>query len=213
MRCGLAFAFLLGALLFLCGVPSLHSQTDADWVWTDKQFGPVLDALMPLKKHGGVFVSYRANRDLVTSTPEYWFTIGREPKENGNGLQSYISAHVRVAQPSSIYDQLTTIHREQPAVQDTTSIQQRMKLQKFDLTEMNCPAIKERLEKLGNLSAKLPEINGNYVILHPMIHAFYISGADGDATLTLVDEKNPLVRWAQDTRRVLDACEKHVSWR
>jgi hypothetical protein len=153
-------------------------------------------------------VSYRANRDYETSTPEYWFKIGYEPSEKGHGLNPFLSAHARLAEPASIYDQLMAIHREEPAVQDIQVIQNRIKLRKFDFTEMDCPAIKGEMEKLKNLPAKLPDINGSSVIIHPMIHSFSTSGADGDATLALTDDKNPLVQWASDTRRALDSCAK-----
>src|SRR5258705_1883578 len=99
-----AVAFVL--ILFWCGSRRLNSQTEADWAWTNKQFGPVLDALMPLQRSGGVYVSYRANRDYVTSIPEYYFIIGRESNENGYGFYPYLTAHVRIATPVSIYDQL-----------------------------------------------------------------------------------------------------------
>ena len=97
------------------------------------------------------------------------------------------------------------IHRKEPAVQ-AKLIQDRIKLRKSDFTEMTCPAIKDQLEKLKNLPVKLPDINGDEVIIHPMIHTFYISGADGDANLVLTDDKNALVQWAQETRRALDSC-------
>jgi hypothetical protein len=209
MRHGKAAVVVLGVVVFWFA-GTLRPQTEADWDWTNKQFGPTLDALMPLQGHGGVYVSYRANRDLYTSTPEYWFMIGREPNESrpGFGLRSYLSAHVRVAQPVSIYDQLMTIHHNEPAIQDTATIQKRIKLQNWDFSEMDCPAVKKQLDKLKNLPARLPDINGDRIILHPMIHAFYISGADGNVTMFLADDSNPLVQWAQETRRAFDACGK-----
>jgi len=41
-----------------------------------------------------------------------------------------------------------------------------------------------------------------------MIHAFYIDGADGDVRMFLTDEQHPVVKWALETRRALDACSK-----
>jgi hypothetical protein len=163
---------------------------------------------MPLQRAGGVYLIYRANKDYVTSVPEYWFLIGREPNEKGYGLHAYLSAHVRVAQPVSIYDQLMAIHREDPAVQDTTNLQKRVKLQASDLTEMNCPAIKDQMDKLKKFPAKLPAVDGDFIIIHPMIHTFYINGADGDVRMSLTDDENPVVKWALETRRALDACGK-----
>jgi hypothetical protein len=144
----------------------------------------------------------------VTSTPEYWFTIGREPNENGYGLHPYLTAHVRAAEPTSIYDQLMAVHREEPAAQDGLTIQKPIKIQISDFTEMTCPDLKDQLRKLKSLPIRLPEINGDYVIIHPMIHAFLIDGANGDVLMSLTDDNNPLVLWAQETRRALDACRK-----
>jgi len=198
------------AVIFFCSLREiLDSQTQADWDWTTKQFGPVLDALMPLQRDGGVFVTYRANRDLYTSTPEYWFMVGLEPNPDRPGLRPYLSAHVRVAQPTSIYDQLMAIHRDEPGNQEPTSaLQKRIKMQAADFDEMNCPAVKTQLEKLKELRVKLPDVTGGTIVLHPMIHAFYISGADGDVTMFLTDDDNPLVKWAEETRRAYDLCSK-----
>jgi hypothetical protein len=160
-----------------------------------------------MERRGGLYVSYRANRDYVTSTPEYWFMIGLEPNEKGYGLYPYLSAHVRLAQPSSVYDQLMAIHRAEPATQDITTIRNRIKIQRCDFAEMTCP-IKDQLGKLKNLPARLPDINGDYIIIHPMNHAFFIVGADGDVRMSLVNDENPIAKWAQETRRALDACGK-----
>jgi len=185
----------------------LNSETKADFEWTNQHFGPLLDTLMPMERRGGLYVSYRANRDYVTSTPEYWFMIGLEPSKKKYGLHPYLSAHVRLAQPTSIYDQLMAIHRAEPATGDTTTLQNRIKIQSWDFTEMTCPAIKDQLGKLKNLPARFPDINGRYVIIHPMNHAFSMVGEDGELRMSLFDDQNPLVRWAQETRQALDACK------
>jgi len=185
----------------------LSSETKADFEWTNQHFGPLLDTLMPMERRGGLYVSYRANRDYVTSTPEYWFMIGLEPSKKKYGLHPYLSAHVRLAQPTSIYDQLMAIHRAEPATRDTTTLQNRIKIQSWDFTEMTCPAIKDQLGKLKNLPARFPDINGRYVIIHPMNHAFSMVGEDGELRMSLFDDQNPLVRWAQETRQALDACK------
>jgi len=110
-----------------------------------------------------------------------------------------------IAQPVSIYDQLMTIHRENPSIQDTV-LEKSVRFQSFDLTEMTCPAIKVQIEKLKSLPVQLPDMNLDYIILHPVIHAFYINGTDGDVRLSLTDSRHTLVRWARQTREALDAC-------
>ena len=153
----LTAAVVILVVVFLCSFnETLDSQTQADWDWTTTQFGPVLDALMPLKRDGGVYVAYRANRDLYTSTPEYWFMVGLEPNADRPGLRSYFSAHVRVAQPISIYDQLMAIHRSQPGTQEPTSaLQKRIKLQASDFDEMNCPAVGDATRKIEGTSRQI----------------------------------------------------------
>ena len=59
----------------LWGSHRLDSQTEADRELTNQHFGPLFDALMPMERRGGLYVSYRAHKDFVTSIPEYWFMI------------------------------------------------------------------------------------------------------------------------------------------
>jgi len=202
-------AVVLGLVAFWCASGRLNSQTEADWGWTKKQFGSTLDALLPMQASGGMYVSYRAHRDYVTSVPEYWFRIGYEFNEKqGYGLQNFFSAHVRIASPNSIYDQLMALHSSNPATQEASSFVSRITLRKYDFTEMNCPAIKIQMDKFEKLQMKLPDLNGNVVTIHPMIHAFYAQGSEGDMTIALTDEEHPLVKWASETRQALERCVK-----
>ena len=101
MRYGLAAVVGLGFVTFCCASGTLKAQTPADWEWTNKEFGPVLDRLMPLQAKGGLYVSYRANRDFVTSIPEYWFRIGCDFNEKqGYGLQKLLRGARSDRQPS-----------------------------------------------------------------------------------------------------------------
>jgi len=208
MRYRLAAVVILGLVAFWCA-RRLNSQTQADWDWTNKEFGPVLDAVMPLQTDGGLYVSYRANRDYVTSIPEYWFRIGYEGNEKqGYGLQSFFSAHVRIASPKSIYDQLMAHHRSNSATQEPANLKSRIKFKNYDFTEMSCPAIKTQMGKFETLQMTLPHLNGNVVTIHPMGHAFYAQGAEGDMSIVLTDEEHPLVKWALETRQALERCVK-----
>ncbi len=202
MRYRLAVVIGLGLVAFCCASGRLNSQTQADWDWTNKEFGPVLDGFMPLQTNGGLYVSYRANRDFVTNIPEYWFRIGYEyNQKQGCGLQSFFSAHVRIASPNSIYDQLIALHRSNPATREAANFKSRIKLRGYDFTEMNCPAIKVQMDKFEKLQIELPDLNGNVITIHPMNHAFFAQGAEGDMSIVLTDEKHPLVKWALERRK------------
>jgi len=89
---------------------------------------------------------------------------------------------------------------------DAVSITQKIKLQTWDLTETNCPAIKEEVEKLEELHPKLPKLTADTIVLHPMNHEFHIQAPLGDMSFVLWDEEEPLVKWAPETRRVSINC-------
>ena len=66
------------------------------------------------------------------------------------------------------------LHRSHPAVQESAGFKVRIKLRRYDLTEMNCPAIKCQMEKFQRLQTKMPDLDGNAITIHPMNHDFYI---------------------------------------
>jgi len=209
MRYGRAVVVGLGLVAIWCAGAALRAQTEADWDWTNKALDPVLDTLMPLHAKGGLYVTYRANRDYATSVPEYWFRIGYDFNEKqGYGLNRFFSAHVRIASPNSIYDQLMALHRCNPENQEASSFIPRIRLRSYDLTEMNCSAIKVQMDKFQKLQTKLPDLNANVITIHPMNHVFYATGAEGDMTIVLTDEEHPLVKWASETRQALEQCVK-----
>ena len=208
MRRGRVAVVGLGLVAIWFASATLRAQTQADWDWTNNEFGPALDSLMPLQAKGGLYVTYRANRDYVTTVPEYWFRIGYDFNEKqGYGLNKFFSAHVRIASPNSIYDQVMALHRSDPA-QRATSFLSRIKLRSYDLTEMNCPPIKTQMERFQRLQTKLPDLNGSVITIHPMNHVFYAQGAEGDMTIVLTDDDHPLVKWASDARQTLEQCAK-----
>ena len=198
-------------VLILLAVAALQtlpfSQTEAEWNWTNKHFEAALDSLMPLQRTQGVYVVYRANRDLYTEVPEYWFLIGYDGNPDGHGLQPTLSAHVRAADSVSIYDQLMRMHRKEPN-EDASSMVRRMKLTNWDTNETACPAIRKQVQKLQELQSKPLDLNSEVIVLHPMNHQFHIQAAGGDMKFTIWDDEQPLVLWAVETRRVLESCTK-----
>jgi hypothetical protein len=210
MRCWIATIGIV-LVVFCCSSERVESQTEADWDWTNKEFGPILDTLMPPEAIGGLYLTYRSHKDYVTSVPEYWFRIGYEFNEKqGYGRQNFYTAHVRIANPNSIYDQLMALHRNDPATQEASGFKSRIKLRSYDLTEMSCPAIKTQMDKFAELQTKMPDLNGGVITIHPTIHAFYAQGGEGDMRIVLTDEGHPLVKWALQTRRALEDCVNRI---
>ena len=99
-------------------------------------------------------------------------------------------------------------HRSNPATQEAANFKSRIKLRSYDFTDLNCPAIKAQMAKFEKLQMKLPDLNGNVITIHPMIHAFYAQGSEGDMSIVLTDEEHPLVKWALETRQALEHCVK-----
>jgi hypothetical protein len=197
---------ILSILLFaVCASSRSFSQTNADWDWVNRHFGEVLDSLMPMQRDKGFYVAYRSHRDFRTEVPEYWFIIGYDSNPGGYGLEPFLSAHVRAADASSIYDQMMAMHRND-AHEDPASMAKKIWLKKSDFTEEGCPSIKKQIEQLQQLQSKVFKLRSNVIVLHPMNHEFHIQASDGDMNVVIWDDEYPLVKWALQTRRLLESC-------
>ncbi len=164
-----------------------------------------LNALLPLKQTApGEYVSYRSSHTLLTDTLEYSFRIGRELKGgNEPGLQPYLSAHVREADTLSLYDQLMKLHRENPQ-EDALSLEAKLNIRTFDVTEKDCRSVRTQFEKLKKLRLSVPKFD--MIVLDPLVSEFRIEAGDGEMVLSLTDEKSDLVKWAIETRQEFEAC-------
>ncbi len=132
---------------------------------------------------------------------------GYDGNSNGYGLQSVLSAHVRAADGTSIYDQLMRMHQKDRN-REAASMAKTIKLKAWDGTETACPAIKKQVEQLQNLQSKPLELNSDVIVLHPMNHQFHIQSPSAEMRFTIWDDEHPLITWALETRRALEACAK-----
>jgi hypothetical protein len=189
-------------LLFSVSIAA-SAQSEADWDWVNKHFGKALHDLFPNEQRAGMYVAYRSHRDLYTNTPEYSFLIGRDAAEIG--LQPYLSAHVRQADSTSVYDQMMDMHRKAPNT-SAEDVQKAVRVKVWDLTEMSCPAVKSQFVKFRRLRLATPQFD--VVIIHPLIHEFHIRAGSGDMEITLYDGENSFVAWAIETRHALESCVK-----
>ena len=195
--------FSAALLLCFCVGGNLSAQSSADWDWMSNHLDKALHDLFPIDERYGVYVAYRSHRDLHTDVPEYSFVIGTEKSDTVSGLPRYLAAHVREAEPASVYDQMMALHRKFPN-RSADDIQKDVHVRKLKLTEMNCPAIKAQFSKFQQLRLAPPQFD--VVILHPLIHEFRIRAGGGDMDVALYDDENPLVSWAVETRDALELC-------
>ena len=205
MRSHLAVVAIIAAALI--AVPRLASQTDSDWQWMDEHFLRAFDDLFPIQQRVGIYVAYRSHRDLYADVPEYGFVLGRMPRDNANGLQPSLSADVRVADGSSLYDQLLTLHRKRPD-EPFASTEGNLKIREWRLTETNCPAVKSEFELFQQL--KFPPPKFDEIVIHGWVHEIQARAGTGDMRIDLSEEHNPLVEWAVGARRAFDACTKKM---
>jgi hypothetical protein len=179
------------------------SQTQADdWNWINDHFKPALADLMPIKQDSGMYIGYRSHRDLYTDVLEYSFVMEYDPKETSTGI-TLTSVRIRQADTVSIWDQMLKMHRSNPR-EDAASIQKKVKLKSWNLTQEACPALGTQFAKFQQLSVQMPSFDTIY--LHPLVNEFYIVASGGNLDLELYGSESPLVQWAKETRQALENC-------
>jgi hypothetical protein len=189
-------AVLAATGLFLMACQVCLAQEEKDRVWMHDHFPPVLDELLPIEKQA--VVSFRSQRELYTDMLEYSCSF-MKPSVNGR-----VEAVVRMADTISLYDQMMALHLMNPAA-SAASLKSQLKAKQWRLTEGSCPSVKVQFEKYEKL--RLPVVTVNYfLVMHPTVYDFQMKGSAGSMILALWDAENPLVRWANDTRRALNVC-------
>jgi len=174
-----------------------------DREWLRQHYAGILDQLMPMTAESGWYLSYRSRRSLYTEVLEYGFFIGHEPRVNEPGLQEFLSAHVYMADTVSIYDQLMKMHQAKPD-ESGESIQRKLKVKTWTLTEKTCPAIQEQFSKFKKVNIQTPAFDE--IAIHPLIHQFHIETGVGNMDIELDGSDQSLVLWALETRKALEAC-------
>jgi hypothetical protein len=198
--------FVLATYFCFFANQDCRAQDTADWDWVDKYFYSVLEELLPLERYAEV--SLRSHRDLYRDTLEYSFSFIR----NQDGSLEVI---VRMADSVSLYDQIMTAHRMNPA-ESIETIKKNLKVRQRQLNEKSCPLIRNLYAKYEGLtvpvlSAKDRAERAKGVVtitLHPMIYRFETSISGGRMKLLLTDDGHPFVRWANEVRQALETCAK-----
>ena len=199
---------LLGVLAFPGRAQQGEAKRDPQLdlqLWVEDQFPSVLNEFLPLEKDAEV--SFRTYRDLYTNVLEYSCSITRKKDQ--------IEAVVRLANPTSLYDQILAERKRNPHV-GIKSIKRKLTIKEYRFTSNTCPALETSLSALEKL--ELPVMTERErasaakgvveVTLHPTIYTFQVSISGGDAKLELDNHDHPLVRWADATRGALARCQK-----
>lgn len=186
----------------LATVPCALNSQDSESEWVHDNYGAILDSVMPLKPQAGQYVTFRTYHVLFKERTEYYFRIGNDPKPSGPGLDE-LSAHARMPENISIHDQLVSLDHSGPSNNPAT-IASKLTILKFDATAKGCPAIGSQFRAFQNLRLDMPRFD--VIVLDPEVYEFRIQTSEGDMDLSLTNEKSPIVRWALETRRLLESC-------
>jgi len=201
MRNGrLMLGFFLSTLQILPAPLAAQEPTtsNAQWKWLEENFEKALDRAMPLQKDVSVVVSYRLRETLQVGQPEYSFAITQ-----GTASAS-LSVHVRTAANEPIGKQLLALHRRFPR-ESLAVLGKKLKFVDSDLTEQQCPALKDAVRKLNTIPIAL-QFDSTTIILDPTLHELFIRSNEGSILAAIVDPNKALVKWAQETRTVIQMC-------
>jgi hypothetical protein len=160
-----------------------------------KAFAAAFDDLFPIQHGEGDFIAVRAHRDGTNDLPE--FSIVLEDTESARAI-------LREAQGSSLYQQLVAMHAKDPS-KSYQELKSDLKVQTWNLTADQCPAIAAQLKAFNNIQFVRPR-DDDPVAEHPILYQFHESVDGGDSEVTEFVETRAFPKWANETHHALDGC-------
>jgi hypothetical protein len=193
----LLFSFAVLCLgLALTSFAAPQAQPDSGWM--GKAFAAAFDDFFPIQHGEGDFIAVRAHRDGTNDLPE--FSIVLEDTQSARGIH----ATLHEAQGASLYQQLAALHAKEPS-KSYPELKTDLKVQTWNLTADQCPAIAAQLKAFNNIQFVRPR-DDDPVAEHPVLYQFHESVGGGDSEVTEFVEKRAFPKWANETHHALDAC-------
>jgi hypothetical protein len=196
-------------LAILCPTVSF-SQDDSNDKWSLREWPKLVERLFPQKPDDSI-VAYRIVDAGWHTFAEYSFALGMNGLENGPTPPGEIVADVREASGGSIYKQVATLHRRNPAL-SRDAIQKLLDVSHFHLSQKDCPVVRAQFEKFERLHIAPLQFRGT-ILDAPRID-FWITAGDGSMLISIdagPDSQNyPLITWANETRQILDSCHARL---
>jgi hypothetical protein len=177
---------------------SAGARTESDRDWAAKNFPAVFDELFSIGQAEGDFIAVRAHRDVENDMPEFSVVL-----ENTQSARS-IRATLRQAQGSSLYQQLMALHAREPS-KSSEELRPGLKTRTWKFSLDQCPAIATQFQAFNNIQFVRPR-DDDPIDEHPILYQFHESVGGGDSEVTEFVESRAFPRWANDTRKALDAC-------
>lgn len=142
------FAFAVLCLGLALSSPAAP-QEQPDSGWMGKIFAAAFADFFPIQHGEGDFIAVRAHRDGTNDLPE--FSIVLEDTQNPRAIH----ATLREAQSSSLYQQLEALHAKEPS-KSYAELKPDLKVQTWNLTADQCPAIAAQLKAFNNIQFVRP---------------------------------------------------------
>jgi hypothetical protein len=177
---------------------SARPQTQSDRDWTAKNFPAVFDQLFSIRQAESDFIAVRAHKGGDSDMPEFSFVL--ENTQSGRSIR----ATLREAQGSSLYQQLVALHSSAPS-KSPEELKLELKIQTWAFSVDQCPAIAAQFQAFNNIEFVRPR-DDDPIDEHPILYQFHESVGGGDSEVTEFVESRAFPRWANATRKALDAC-------
>ncbi len=190
----------VATLLAISIASQASAPSIADWRWLDQVREAAFESLMPVKAPR-LLAAYRSHRDLYQRVPERHFRVGLA--DSPNSARDTLVATVVTPAGRSIQEQLLDLHTRSPQASFESLISQ-LAVRRVVLSEEKCPAIRTRMDALPRVS--VPSPLRDLLFLHPVEHRIVIRQPGAMIDATVLEQDNPLVRWAIETLDALVAC-------
>ncbi len=182
---------------------SARPQTQDDHSWADKHFMAAFDEFFPIEHAEGDFIAVRAHQDGLNDVPE--FSVVLEDTQTPRAIRGIL----REAQGAPVYQQLLALHTKDPS-RPYEQLKQDLKIQEWKFSAAQCPAVAARFQAFSNIQFIRPK-DDDAEDEHPILYQFHESVGGGDSEVLESLESRAFPKWANETRKALDACAASAS--
>jgi hypothetical protein len=189
-------AALFAGLALVCW--SARPQSQDDRSWTDKHFMAAFDEFFPIEHAEGDFIAVRAHRDSVNDVPE--FSVVLEDTQTPHAIRGIL----REAQGAPVYQQLLALHAKDLS-RPYEQLRKDLKIQEWEFSGAQCPAVGTQFQAFSNIQFIRPK-DDDAEDEHPILYQFHESVGGGDSEVLESLESRAFPKWANETRKALDAC-------
>jgi hypothetical protein len=173
--------------------------TLADFDWFHQHRDEIVDKLMPLRREAGGFVTFRRYGEYHQGVDEQYFQVWFV----GPMVVPPLTATVVKPVGASLQQQLWELHMKERGA-SAADLMLKIRYERRDITEADCPAIRKKLVALDTL--KWPVPSRDLIALDATTYEIMVDYGGGFVDAVLVERQHPLVRWALETNVQLNAC-------